>query len=147
MLFYSACMCTAPADTIEIRDLFFNNPIETHHLSQSVFYSLNIKSAQVYNESKKGFCLTYNKVMAADVILNPIVSKSIRLTCNRTIDTTQSGHQLLKIMEKSSESLIDSYWSVDNKKLTLDSTYIFYLEAFSSKGEKFTDTLSVKIVK
>ncbi len=145
--FFSSCMCTAPADTREIKGLNFHEFSDTHSISGSSYFSFKIKTIEKINESKRGFCLTYNKEKAMDITLNPILKSSVKLTCDRQIDTIKPGNQLLVSFINSNEELSETYYQINNSYLMLDSIYTFNLEAKSSKGEVFTDQKSVKIIR
>jgi hypothetical protein len=145
--FFSSCMCTAPAYTREIKGINFNEFSDTHTINGSSYFWFKIKTIEQINESKRGFCLTYNKKMAMDITLNPILKSSVKLSCDRQIDTFKPGNQLLVSFINSNEEFSETYYHINNSSLMLDSIYTFNLEAKSSKGEVFTDQKSVKIIR
>jgi hypothetical protein len=146
-LFLSACMCTAPADTREVQGINFHKFSDTHTINGSSYFWFRIKTIEQINESKRSFCLTYNKKMAMDITLNPILESSVKLTCDRQIDTIKAGNQLLISFINSNEEFSETSYHINNSALMLDSIYTFNLEAKSSKGEVFTDQKSVKIIR
>ena len=85
--------------------------------------------------------------MAMDITLNPILKSSVKLTCDRQIDTIKPGNQLLFSFINSNEEFSETYYQINNSYLKLDSIYTFNLEAKSSKGEVFIDQKSVKIIR
>jgi hypothetical protein len=146
-LFISACMCTAPADTIKVQGINFHKFSDTHTINSSSFFWFEIKTIEQINESKRGFCLSYNKEMAMDITLNPILNSSVKLTCNRQIDTIKPGNQLLISLINSNEEFSETAYYIKNSALMLDSIYTYNLEAKTSKGEVFKDQKSVKILR
>jgi hypothetical protein len=146
-IFLSACMCTAPADTIKVQGINFQKFLDTHTINNSSYFWFEIKTIEQINESKRGFCLTYNKEMAMDITLNPILKSSVKLTCDRQIDTVKPGNQLLISLINSNEEFSETSYYIKNSALMLDSLYTFNLEAKSSNGEVFTDQKSVKILR
>lgn len=145
--FFSSCMCTAPADTIVVKGINFQELEDTHTINGSTYLWFTIKTTEQIDESKRSFCLTYNKKMAMYITLNPILKSSVKLICDRQIDSIKPGNQLLVSFIKSNEEFSETNYYIDNTSLMVDSIYTFNIEAISSKGEVFTDQKSVKIIR
>lgn len=131
-----SCMCTPKPDSVRIVGLNLISDSNYTKGSGSL-YLINLKTVKQVFQPKEQFCLTYNKLKAADILKNQIISSSIHLTCDKEINDVNPGQNIDIIKMNSAHELVGV---MPDDHLEKNVVYEFTLNC------KTTDSLNLRVL-
>ncbi|MCC6817345.1 MAG: hypothetical protein IT245_00420 [Bacteroidia bacterium] len=147
-LLLCSCLCTPRADSVRIDGLFIVSD-STYLKSSQNPYIINANFNWHFVDGGKQICLTYNKEKAADIELNQVINSSIRLICDKTINSTLPGNNIKnsQIDDTKATSFPKSIlYGISNDDLVIGEIYNFKMTCTTTDSLHLQQNFKLKIL-